>query len=253
MYLLMYLAETLDYIGRHARVEVADLAKTFANCVFRPQRPSRPLETAIEILKDLISHRDLDAQLLRLNRRADEQSVDVTVRGATRLDYVVSLAQQHGVPGPEIEIQEAESIDENPTTDTGASSTPLPTGQTVRAPEQSSLLTADSGPWSSTSSLEGVPDLSEYIKKDKDAGKKWGGFCEVYVGYYKNLESGEQLPVALRLPNMRHALDATQRRFIREVKLLGVSSALCYLHNAGYVHGDLKMVVASVSEFPDSI
>lgn len=153
--------------------------------------------------------------------------MDVTVRGATRLDYVVSLAQQHGVPGPDIEIQEAESNDDNPTTDIEVESTPLPTGQTIRAPEQSSFLTPDSGPWSSTSSLEGVPDLSEYIKKDKDAGKKWGGFCEVYVGY-KNLETGEQLPVALRLPNMRHALDATQRvRPTQRVHRTSAETAIC--------------------------
>ncbi|KIO18555.1 hypothetical protein M407DRAFT_157723 [Tulasnella calospora MUT 4182] len=217
MYLLMYIAETLDYIGRHARVEVSSLAKTFADSVFRPQAPARPRQTAIEILKDLISHRDLDAQLLRLNRRTDEQSVDVTIRGATRLDYVVSLAQQQSIPIPDIEVDAVESPDNNPTTDVEAESVSQQTARVVGAPPHS--LSPDTGPWTSISSLDGVPDLSEYIKKDQSAGKKWGGFCEVYVGNYDKPETSEPLLVALRLPNMRHAADATQRRFIREVRL----------------------------------
>ncbi|KAG8952167.1 hypothetical protein FRC00_006906 [Tulasnella sp. 408] len=261
MYLLMYIAETLDYIGRHARVEVSatDLAKTFAESVFRPQAPARPPAAAIEILKDLISHRDLDAQLLRLNRRTDEQPVDLTIRGATRLDYVVSLAQQQSVPVPDIEVEDVETPDDTPTTDmetevvSQQTETPRIVGATGQ-PAQS--LSPDPGPWTSISSLEGVPDLSEYIRKNQGAGKKSGGFCEVYVGNYGEPETSELLPVALRLPNMRQAADAAQRRFIREVRLckakklkstdtekilLGVTNALCYLHGEGYVHGDLKM------------
>ncbi|KAG8913805.1 hypothetical protein FRC00_001547 [Tulasnella sp. 408] len=217
MYLLMYVAETLDYIGRHARVEVSeatDLAKTFAESVFRPQAPARPPPAAIEILKDLISHRDLDAQLLRLNRRTDEQPVDLTIRGATRLDYVVSLAQQQSVPVPEIEVDDFETPDDTPTTDmeTEVVSQQTETPRIVGATGQPAQnLSPDPGPWTSISSLEGVPDLSEYIRKDQGAGKKWGGFCEVYVGNYDGPETSELLLVALRLPNMRHAADATQR------------------------------------------
>lgn len=61
--------------------------------------PSRPPETTIETLKDLTSHRNIDAQLLRLDPRTDEQPVDVTIPGATQLDYVLSPAQQHSPRG----------------------------------------------------------------------------------------------------------------------------------------------------------
>ncbi|KAG8918850.1 hypothetical protein FRC01_001622 [Tulasnella sp. 417] len=221
MYLLMYIAETLDYIGRHARVEVSDLAKTFAECVFRPQAPARPRQTAIEILKDLISHRDLDAQLLRLNRRSDEQSVDLTIRGDMRLDYVVSLAQQQSILALDIEDDDVEMPDDNPTTNIETESASQQTArQTAGAPAQATpSLAPSTGPWASKSSLEDIPDLSKFIQKDRGAGKKWGGFCEVYVGNYDQPETSERLLVALRLPNMRHAADATQRRFIREVRL----------------------------------
>lgn len=56
------------------------------------------------------------------------------------------------------------------------------------------------------SSVEGVPDLSDYIKKDNDAGRKWSGMSYTYIGHYKNPETEEQLPVALKLPRE----DATQ-------------------------------------------
>lgn len=140
--------------------------------------------------------------------------MDLTIRGATRLDYVVSLAQQQSVPVPDIEVDDAETPDDTPTTDmetevvSPLTETPRIVGATGQ-PAQS--LSPDPGPWTSIASLEGVPDLSDYIKKDQSAGKKWGGFCEVYVGNYNEPETSEPLSVALRLPNMRHAADSTQR------------------------------------------
>ncbi|KAG8913807.1 hypothetical protein FRC00_001549 [Tulasnella sp. 408] len=116
MSLLIYIAETLDYIRRQAGVEVSDLAKTFADSVFRPRAPARPPQIAIKILEDLIGHRDLDAQRLRLERRTDDQSLDLTIRGATRLGYVVSLTQQQSVPVPDIEVDAVDTPDDTTTT-----------------------------------------------------------------------------------------------------------------------------------------
>ncbi|KAG8971948.1 hypothetical protein FRC05_010483 [Tulasnella sp. 425] len=81
--------------------------------------------------------------------------------------------------------------------------TPPPTGQTPPDPRPSPLI----------SSVEGVPDLSDYIKKDNDAGRKCNSLSDIYVGHYKNPETKEQLPVALKLPRQECATQ-TNRQII---------------------------------------
>ncbi|KAG8979251.1 hypothetical protein FRB90_008163, partial [Tulasnella sp. 427] len=246
------------------------------------------------ILKDLISHRDLDAQLLQLTTRADEQSIDATVRGATRLDYVVSLAQQQIPLPPYPEIQVVISSQDIPDSNTDVEATsPKTAGPSLSAEQSQTPLTPNSEHWASITSVDGVPDLTDRIKKDTSIHKQGGGYCDVYVGYHEGSPPAGSSLVALRLPNLRHNAEASQRRFIREVRLwyslnhgninpllgtfldnrgihmvspwrqrgdvflllrtrqvnwtelpkilVGVTSAICYLHGQDCVHGDLKM------------
>lgn len=147
-----------------------------------------------------------------------EHSMETIIDPELATHHAASPVEQGTPHAPDVEVQPKQLLGKYSSAHSSSNAESMTRAFQAAEDALSPSLSPEFEPWTVMVSIEGIPDLSPYIKKFPNAQRQWRELGEVYMGNFAEPETNEPLSVALMLPDMAHTADATRRvRYLQDI------------------------------------